>query len=73
MISKTTTETTTDNVTETTVETTTESCATEENRYKTWDEFCQSNIVCNKLRRRPRPKDWLDYKHNRLIIIREDA
>lgn len=51
----------------------TKHCATEENRYKTWDEFCQSNIVCNQLRRRPRPKDWLDYKHNILIIIREVA
>ena len=51
----------------------TKHCATEENRYKTWDEFCQSNIVCNQLRRRPRPKDWLNYKHNRLTIIREDA
>ena len=46
----------------------TKHCATEENRYKTWEEFCQSNIVCNQLRRRPRPKDWLDYIHNRLII-----
>ena len=46
----------------------TKHCATEENRYKTWGEFCQSNIVCNQLRRRPRPKDWIDYIHNRLII-----
>lgn len=69
--------------TETTTETTdkqaeetfnlTKHCAIKENHYKTWDEFCQSNIVCNQLRRRPRPKDWLDYKHNRLVIIREDA
>ena len=46
----------------------TKHCATEENRYKTWEEFCQSNIVCNQLRRRPRPKDWLDYTKGKLII-----
>ena len=69
--SNTTTETTTDNITETTEETTTKHCATEENHYKTWEEFCQSNIVCNQLRRRPRPKDWLDYKHNRLTVKEE--
>ena len=46
----------------------TKHCATEENHYKTWEEFCQSKEVCNQLRRRPRPKDWLDYIHNRLII-----
>ena len=46
----------------------TKHCATEENRYKTWDEFYHSNIVCNQLRRRPRLKDWIDYKHNRLTI-----
>lgn len=67
--SYTTVETTTDNVTETIVETTTESCATEENIYKTWNEFYQSKDVWNTLRRRPRPKDWLDYIHNRLIIL----
>ena len=37
-----------------------------------WEEFCQSKDVCNQLRRRPRIKDYLDYKNNRLIIIRED-
>ena len=57
--------------TETTTETT-ESCATEENNYKTWEEFCQSKDVCNQLRRRPRIKDYIDYKNNKLIIIRED-
>ena len=61
MISKTTTETTTDNANKTATETTTEHCATEENRYKTWEEFCQSKEVCNQLRRRPRIKDWTDY------------
>ena len=63
-----TTESTTESTTEVTIETTTEHCATEENHYKTWEEFCQSKEVCNQLRRRPRPKDWLDYKHNRLVI-----
>ena len=58
-------------ITETTTETT-ESCATEENNYKTWEEFCQSKDVCNQLRRRPRIKDYIDYKNNKLIIIRED-
>lgn len=76
-----TTETTT-TTTETTTETTdkqaeeifnlTKHCATEENRYKTWDEFCQSNIVCNQLRRRPRPKDWINYTKG-LLTIGEDA
>ena len=59
--------TTTDNDIETTVETT-ENCATEENRYKTWNEFCQSKEVCNQLRCRQSPKDWLDHIHNRLTI-----
>ena len=48
----------------------TKHCATNENHYLTWNEFCQSNIVCNQLRRRPRPKDYLDYKHN-ILTIRE--
>ena len=64
-------ETTTETTTETTDKQTEEHCATEENRYKTWDEFCQSKEVCNQLRRRPRPKDWLDYKHNILTIIED--
>ena len=46
--------------------------ATEENRYKTWDEFCHSNIVCNQLRRRPRIKDWINYTKG-LLIIGDDA
>lgn len=50
----------------------TKHCATEENRYKTWDEFCQSNIVCNQLRRRPRPKDWINYTKG-LLTIGDDA
>ena len=66
-----TTESTTESTTEVTIETTTEHCATEENHYKTWEEFCQSKEVCNQLRRRPRPKDWLDYKHSRLVIKEE--
>ena len=56
-----------------TTETTTENCTTEENKYKTWEEFCQSKDVCNQLRRRPRINDYLDYKNNRLIIIREES
>ena len=66
---------------ETTAETTTETTQTDKttatntttiiHKYATWNEFCQSNIVCNQLRRRPRPKDWLDYKHN-ILTIRED-
>ena len=66
----TTTEKTTETTTQTdkTTKTTTESCATEEKTYKTWTEFCQSKDVCNQLRCRPRPKDWLDYIHNRLTI-----
>ena len=55
-----------------TTETTTENCTTEEKTYKTWEEFSQSKDVCNTLRRRPRINDYLDYKHNRLIIIREE-
>ena len=51
----------------------TEHCATEENHYKTWEEFCQSKEVANQLKRRPRPKDWLDYKHNRLVIKEDIA
>lgn len=50
----------------------TKHCAIKENHYKTWDEFCQSNIVCNQLRRRPRPKDWINYTKG-LLTIREDA
>ena len=46
----------------------TKHCATNENHYLTWDEFCHSKEVWNQLRRRPRPKDWLDYKHNKLTI-----
>ena len=70
--------TTTETTAETTEETITENCATEEttavnieNKLMEWDEFCQSKDVWNILRRRPRPKDYLDYKHNRLTI-RED-
>ena len=70
--------TTTETTAENTEETTTENCATEEttavnieNKLMEWNEFCQSKDVCNQLRRRPRPKDYLDYKHNRLTI-RED-
>ena len=51
--------------------TTTTSTTTIIHKYATWNEFCQSNIVCNQLRRRPRPKDWLDYKHNILTIIED--
>ncbi len=69
--SSTTTKTTTEITTETAYKQTEELCATEENHYKTWEEFCQSKDVCNQLRRRPRPKDWLDYKHNRLVIKEE--
>ena len=68
--SSTTTETTTETATETTKtdKTTTTNATTIIHKYATWDEFCQSKEVCNQLRRRPRPKDWFDYKHNKLII-----
>lgn len=39
-----------------------------DNNLETWEEFCQSKDVWNTLRRRPRIKDYLDYKHNKLII-----
>ena len=81
--SSTTTEKTTEKTTETTQidkttaktttqtdKTTTTTTTTIIHKYATWGEFCQSNIVCNQLRRRPRPKDYLDYKHN-ILIIRE--
>ena len=65
--------TTTETTTETTQieKTTTTNTTTIIHKYATWNEFCQSNIVCNQLRRRPRPKDYLDYKHN-ILTIRED-
>ena len=60
--------TTTENTT-TEAETITETTAVNtENKLMEWDEFCQSKDVWNTLRRRPRPKDWLDYIHNRLTI-----
>ena len=46
----------------------TKHCATEENRYKTWEEFCQSKEVCNQLRRRPRVGDWIKYTKGQLNI-----
>ena len=58
----------TDNVTETTVKTTTESCTTEENIYKTWEEFCQSKDVWNTLKRRPKVGDWIKYTKGQLFI-----
>lgn len=61
------TETTTDKQAEDTFDLT-KHCATEEKRYQTWEEFCQSKDVWNTLRHRPRLKDWLDYKHNKLTI-----
>ena len=67
--SSTTTETTTE--TTKTDKTTTTNTTTIIHKYATWNEFCQSKEVWNQLRRRPRPKDWLDYKHNTLTI-RED-
>lgn len=42
--------------------------ATEENRYKTWDDFKLSKDVWQTLNRRPTIKDFIDYKHNRLTI-----
>ena len=42
--------------------------AAEEKRYKTWDEFCQSQAVWNTLKRRPTMKDYIDYRHDRLTI-----
>ena len=61
-------ETTTDNVTETTVKTTTERCTTEENIYKTWEEFCHSKDVWNTLKRRPKVGDWIKYTKGQLFI-----
>ena len=63
--SKTTTKTTSTTTNTTTTDTKT---TTTEEKYSTWEEFCQSKDVCNQLRRRPRIKDYIDYKHNRLII-----
>ena len=62
--------TTTETSTETTQidKTTTTNATTIIHKYATWNEFCQSKEVWNQLRRRPRPKDYLDYKHNKLII-----
>ena len=68
MISKTTTDNATETTVETTVETTTEHCATEENHYKTWEEFCQSKEVCNQLRCRPKVGDWIKYTKGQLNI-----
>ena len=69
----TTTETTTDNTNKTVIETATERCATEENRYKTWEEFCQSKEVCNQLRRRPKVGDWIKYTKGQLTIVGDVA
>ena len=44
-------------------------CATEENHYKTWEEFCQSKEVCNQLRRRPKVGDWIKYTKGQLNIV----
>lgn len=62
--------TTTETTTETTQidRTTTTNTTTTIHKYATWEEFCQSKEVWNQLRRRPRPKDYLDYIHNRLTI-----
>ena len=81
--SSTTTEKTTEKTTETTQidkttaktttqtdKTTTTTTTTIIHKYATWGEFCQSKEVWNQLRRRPRPKDYLDYKHN-ILTIRE--
>ena len=46
----------------------TEHCATKEKHYITWDEFSNSKDVWNTLGRRPRLKDYIDYKHNKLTI-----
>ena len=45
-----------------------EHCATKERHYTTWDDFYNSKDVWNTLGRRPRLKDYIDYKHNRLTI-----
>lgn len=44
-----------------------------DNKYETWEEFCQSKYVQNTLKRRPRIKDYIDYKNNKLAIIMEAA
>ena len=46
----------------------TEHCTIKEKHYLTWDEFYHSKDVRTTLGRRPRPKDYIDYKHNRLTI-----
>lgn len=46
----------------------TEHCATKEKHYTTWEEFCNSKDVWNTLGRRPKLKDYIDYRHNKLTI-----
>ena len=53
--------------------TTTTSTTTIIHKYATWNEFCQSNIVCNQLRRRPRVGDYIKYTKGQLNIIIGDA
>lgn len=45
-----------------------EHCAAKEKHYLTWDEFIHSKDVWYTLKRKPRVKDFIDYKHNRLTI-----
>ncbi len=71
---ETTTEQTTEQITDKQAEehfNITKHLAIEENHYKTWDEFYQSQAVWDTLRRRPRLKDWIDYKHSKLTITRD--
>ena len=60
-------ETTTEQTTEQQAELT-KHCTTKEKHYLTWDEFTQSKDVRYTLGRRPRLKDYIDYKHNKLTI-----
>lgn len=46
----------------------TKHCATKENHYLTWEEFCQSKDVWNTLRRRPKVVDYIKYTKGQLFI-----
>lgn len=38
-----------------------------DNKYETWDSFSKSDEIWKLLKRRPKLKDYIDYKHNKLI------
>lgn len=39
-----------------------------DNKYETWDSFSKSDEIWHLLKRRPKIKDFIDYKHNKLNI-----